>query len=264
MLSADERPVMVCRIENPPHMAQGVDEWMPKHFDDSLDADAVTSVASFRVLHNFDPVNGLPWLFNGHGNRFIVYVADSVEGLAEWVDGPFLRQAIEDGADREGAYPALDGEPRFAGNFYLCSRVIKPLGVDFVGPTCLFIERFDVGSGDDKEFTTWLEGAHADAVANVPGVLRVRTYRQNLDVPKRFPFDRYSGKGNRMLMAELPVDCDLVDFVKRADVRSLLVDSVRWDLKLPYVRREVANFQVLRNKEDARATFAQRRPETAK
>ena len=51
---------------------------------------------------------------------------------------------------------------------------------------------------------------------------------------------------------------DLVDFVKRADVRSLLVDSVRWDLKLPYVRREVANFQVLRNKEDARATFTER------
>jgi len=27
---------------------------------------------------------------------------------------------------------------------------------------------------------------------------------------------------------------------------------------LPYVRREVANFQVLRNKEDARATFTER------
>ena len=61
-----------------------------------------------------------------------------------------------------------------------------------------------------------------------------------------------------MLSETIPTNCDLVDFVKRADVRSLLVDSVRWDLKLPYVRREVTNFQVLRNKEDARATFTER------
>ena len=264
MLNADERPIMVCRIENPPHMAQSVDDWMPKHFDDSLDADAVTGVAAFSVLHNFDPVSGLPWIFNGHGNRFIVYVADSVEGLCEWVDGPFLRQAIEDGAEREGAYPALDGEVRFAGNFYLSSRVIRPLGVDFIGPTSLFIERFDVGAERDEEFTAWLEGPHADAVAAVSDVLRVRTYRQNLDVPKRFPFDRYSGKGNRMLMAELPVNCDLVEFVKRREVVALLADSIRWDLELPYVRREVANFQVLRNKEDALATYSQRRSEIAK
>ena len=263
MLSPDERPLIVCRIENPPHMASGVDEWMPKHFDDSLDADAVVSVASFRVLHNFDPVSGLPWLFNGHGNRFIVYVADSMDGLVEWVDGPFLRQAIDDGVDRETAFPALDGEP-FNANIYSASRVIHPQGVDFSGPTSLFIERFDVGPEHEKEFTSWLEGPHADAVGSVGGVLRVRTYRQNLDVPKRFPYDRYSGKGNRMLMAELPADCDLVEFVKRPEVKSLLTDSLRWDLVLPYVRREVANFHVLRNKEDARSTYAQRRSETAK
>ena len=260
VLSPDERPLLLCRIELPEHMAEDVDGWMPKHFDDSLDDDSVTCAASFRVLHNFDPVNGLPWLFNGHGNRFIVYFADSVEGLSEWVDGPFLRQAIEDGVDRESSFPALDCEP-FNGNFYLCSRVIRPLGVDFVGPCALFVERFDVGPEDDKEFTAWLEGSHAQAVADVPGVLRVRTYRQNLDVPKRFPFNRYSGKGNRMLMAELPVDCDLVEFVKRAEVRSLLADSIRWDLVLPYVRREVANFHVLRNKDDARSTYAQRKAE---
>jgi hypothetical protein len=165
--------------------------------------------------------------------------------------------------DRETSFPALDGEP-FNGNFYLSSRVIRPLGVDFIGPTSLFIERFDVGAERDEEFTAWLEGPHADAVAAVSDVLRVRTYRQNLDVPKRFPFDRYSGKGNRMLMAELPVNCDLVEFVKRREVVALLADSIRWDLELPYVRREVANFQVLRNKEDALGTYSQRRSETAK
>ncbi len=261
MLSPDERPIMLCRVEFPSHMAEDVDGWMPKHFDDSLDDDSVTCAASFRVLHNFDPVNGLPWLFNGHGNRFIVYVVKGSDELKLWIGSSSAERAIKDGAEREGAYPALDGEP-FNGCIYLCSRVIRPLGVDFVGPCALFVERFDVGSGDDKEFTAWLEGAHAQSVADVPGVLRVRTYRQNLDVPKRFPFNRYSGKGNRMLMAELPVDCDLVDFVKRVEVRSLLGDSIRWDLVLPYVRREVANFHVLRNKDDARSTFAQRNAES--
>jgi hypothetical protein len=67
-----------------------------------------------------------------------------------------------------------------------------------------------------------------------------------------------------MLMAELPVNCDLVEFVKRREVVALLADSIRWDLELPYVRREVANFQVLRNKEDALGTYSQRRSETAK
>jgi hypothetical protein len=257
MLSPDERPLMLCRLELPQHMTVDVDGWMPKHFDDSLDADAVTSAAAFSVLHNFDPVSGLPWIFNGHGNRFIVYVVQNPEMLLSWIDSPSSLDAIKDGQDREGAYPFLDNEP-FNGAIYLSSRVIRPLGVDFIGPTSLFIERFDVGAERDEEFTAWLEGPHADAVAAVSDVLRVRTYRQNLDVPKRFPFDRYSGKGNRMLMAELPVNCDLVEFVKRREVVALLADSIRWDLELPYVRREVANFQVLRNKEDALGTFIER------
>jgi hypothetical protein len=54
------------------------------------------------------------------------------------------------------------------------------------------------------------------------------------------------------------VNCDLVEFVKRREVVALLADSIRWDLELPYVRREVANFQVLRNKEDALGTFIER------
>ena len=55
-----------------------------------------------------------------------------------------------------------------------------------------------------------------------------------------------------MFMAE-----PLVDFVKRAEVKLTLVDSVRWDLVLLSVRREVANFEVLWNK-NPRSTFAER------
>jgi hypothetical protein len=253
----DERPLLVCRIECPPHMAESVDDWMPKHFDDSLDHPAVTSVASYRVARDFDPATGLPWLLNGHGNRFIVYVADSVDHLVEWIDSPIIRDAIEDGVDRESAFPQLDGEP-FTGNIYAVSSVRKPLGADFPGPSMVFAERFQVGADDEPELTAWLEGEHLDAVAALAGVLRVRTFRQHLDVPARFPYTRYTSKGNHMLLAEFPLG-DPLALARSEPFREVLADSARWDLRLPYVRREVAVNHVLRDKSDAAATLEARR-----
>ena len=41
-------------------------------------------------------------------------------------------------------------------------------------------------------------------------VRRVRTWRQKRDdVPKRFPYDRYVSKGNRMIVADFAEDTDL-------------------------------------------------------
>ncbi len=262
MLSPDERPILVCRIENPPHMAEGVDEWMPKHFDDSLDHEAVTSVVSYRVTQDFDADNGLPWILNGHGNRFIVYVADSIEGLADWMDSPQLREAIDDGVDRESAFPELDAEP-FIGNVYEVTQVHKPLDVDFPGPTAILVERFEVGPEHEEEFTAWLEGPHAQGWAALGDAMRVRTFRQYLDLPKEFPFNRYQSKGNRMIMVELPLDADPRALVRRPEVNALLADSLRWDLELPYVRREFAVNHVIRDKKDAQETFEARRAEAA-
>lgn len=260
-MNVDERPIIACRIEVPPSMAEGVDAWMPKHFDDSLDHEAVTSVAAYRVLQDFDPTNGLPWLLNGHGNRFIVYVAEDMDSLRAWVDSPFLREAIDDGVDRETSYPELDGES-FTGNTYECSGVRMPLGVDFAGPNPILIERFQVAADTDEEFTKWLEGSYADAWAALASTLRVRTYRQAEDLPKDFPFDRYQSKGNRMLLVELAPETDLRAFVGQADVRRLLMESLRWDLELSYVRREVAECYVIRDKNDAASTLAERRAES--
>lgn len=258
MSDPDRRPLCVCRIENPPHMADGVDEWMPQHFDDSLDHDAVTAVASYRVLQDFSPEGGLPWLFNGHGNRFIVYVADDVPGLLAWMDSPILRDAIDDGVDRESAFPALDGEP-FTGNIYEVSEVRGAAGADFAGRCAIFVERFEVGDADAAEFDAWLDGPHLDAVASFPGVLRTRTFRGNRSAPDEFPFNRYRSKGNRMIWAELPADTDLRQLVRDPAVRAAVEDSLRWDLRLPYVRRELAVNHVLRDKDDARSTYDTRR-----
>ena len=260
MTTIDERPVLVCRIECPPHMAEGVDEWMPKHFDDSLDHEAVTSVAAWRVVRDFDPGSGLPWVLNGHGNRFIVYVAHSLPPLLDWVDSPIIRDAIEDGHDRESAFPELDGEA-FTGNIYEVTKVAHPLGADFAGPSLIFNERFEVGEDDQPEFVRWLEGEHLEALAGLPGVQRVRTFRQYRDAPKRFPYDRYTSKGNYMILAELSIDVDPLELARGSEFSAALRDSVQWDVRLPYVRRELAVNHVLRDKADAASTLDARRAE---
>ncbi len=257
-MSADERPLLVCRIHCPEPMQQDVDAWMPKHFDDSLDHPAVTSAASYRVVQDFDADNGLPWILNGHGNRFIVYVADSRGGLLNWLDSPQVREAIDDGADREGAYPQLDGEP-FIGNVYEVSQVRKPLGVEIPESATVLVERFESSTDTDAELTDWLEGPYLEGWAGLGDTIRVRTFRQYRDLPNRFPYERYCSKGNRMVMIELPSDVQPSEFVRREEVRRLLADSLRWDLELPYVRREIAVNQVIRDKNDAKATYADRR-----
>jgi hypothetical protein len=258
---ADERPILVCRLECPPQMQEGVDEWMPKHFDDSLDHDAVTSAVSYRIQQDFSPADGLPWLFNGHGNRFIVYVADGIDGLLDWIDSPILREAIDDGVDRETAYPFLDGD-QFTGNIYEVSSALSPIGEDFPGETRFIAERFEVGDDDIEAFDEWLEREYAPAWAQIDSVIRVRTYRQRRDLPERFPFLRYMSKGNRMVFIELPMETDLPQFVKQDEVRQLLETSLPWDLRLPYVRRELGECIALRDKEDAAATYDERRKTT--
>lgn len=123
----------------------------------------------------------------------------------------------------------------------------------------IFAERFEVGAADDAEFNEWLEGPHLEAVAALPDVLRVRAFRQHRDVPERFPYDRYMSKGNRMILAEFPMKTSPLDLARRDVFRDVLRESAAWDLRLPYVRRELAVNHVLRDKADAAATLEARR-----
>ena len=104
----DEYPVVLCRVHVPERMRADVDGWMPKHFDDALRHPAVRAAANYAVRQDW---SRLPSVFNGDCTRFIPYAYASVEGLTGAIDGPASREAIKDGAEREGQYPLLDGEP---------------------------------------------------------------------------------------------------------------------------------------------------------
>lgn len=254
----DLRPLLVCRLECPGHMAADVDAWMPKHFDDALDEPPVTVAAGYRMRQDFAPEQGLPWIFNGHGNRFVAYATDSPQGLLDWLGGEMARQSIDDGADRESAYPLLDGEP-FTGNIYVGREVVHPIDAELVGEGPILIERFEVGLTLEGEFVRWLEGEYLQQWAELPEVTRARTFRQHDDVPDAFPYTRYISKGNYMLWVDLGPDVDALALVKDPRVRSLLTESLNWDLRLPYVRREIADNFVVRTKDDARMTYDHRR-----
>jgi hypothetical protein len=81
----------------------------------------------------------------------------------------------------------------------------------------------------------------------------VRTWKQKQDVPERFPYTRYIGKGNRMVWAEFSEGSDLTKIISSSMVRDTVLDSVRWDVRLPYVRRDAALNLVIRYPEDAGA-----------
>ncbi len=252
MLAPDERPLLVCRLECPPRMQADVDAWMPKHFDDSLMDPIVTSAHSFRVLRDFRPVSagGLPAAFNGHGNRFIVYVYANVEGIIPFIDGPDVRGAIRDGEEREGQYPPLD-EERFNGVVYTVRRVIRPCGADLAGAGPILVQRFEVDDAEAPAFDAWLDGVALTEGAALPGVVRARTFSAYREMPRRFPHDRYLGKGNRMILLDLAEGTDAAALLRSDAGRAWLAAAAPWDLRLPYVRREAGELLTSRTRAEA-------------
>jgi len=251
MTDADLAPILVCRLECPPEMQADVDGWMPKHFDDSLLDPHVLAAASYATLRDFRAPEdgGLPAVLNGHGNRFIVYVADSIEGYEDSIDSEAVREAIRDGADRESRYPPIDDEP-FNGVVY-APRGIRGGSSDLVGRGPVLVQRFEVAERLAPDFDDWFDGRHLDAAFALPGVVRARTWAAHRSYPQRFPYDRYRGKGNRMLLVELAEGSDLRGAIADERTVSWFEDSIAWDLRLPYARREAGECLVIRTSADA-------------
>ena len=242
----DHFPIVLCRVDIPPNMQADVDAWMPKHFDDALAHPAVMAAANFAVRRDWDR---LPSVFNNDATRFIPYAYESVDGLVAAIDGPEARGAIEDGAEREAQYPLLDDEP-FNGTTLEVVEVRGACGAAFAGRGPILAERFQVDEAHAEEFDRWLNGPYLDRAASWPGLVRVRTFSAAAGLPQRWPHARYQGKGNRMIWAEFEEAADLDGILGSRSLGESLSDSVQWDVRLPYVRRDAADCLLVRTKAD--------------
>jgi hypothetical protein len=219
---------------------------MPKHFDDSLRNPAVTSAASYAVLRDWD---ALPAVYASECTRFIPYVADGMQGLVEWVDGPELREAIDDGVEREGQYPTLEGEP-FNGSILEVVDVHGACGDDFAGHGPIVVERFHVSDPLEEEFDAWMAEEGRRRAAAWPGAVRVRTFRAAPGVPQQWPYSRYQGKGNRMIWVDFGEGVDARKVATDTHVLESLSGSTRWDTRVTYAVRDVGECLLVRTKAD--------------
>ncbi|HXW34621.1 MAG TPA: hypothetical protein VEJ87_08570 [Acidimicrobiales bacterium] len=241
-MKPDQRPILMCRLECPAEQLEMLDDWIPKHLDDSLAHRAVTSAGNYEIIRDFA---SLPSVLNHHGNRMVNYATEDIEGCLEWLDSEELRGAIEDGVDRESQYPQLDGEP-FIGNIYVPGDVVGGSPEDFIRDGTWYVERFEVPEAEISRFEAWSTKQLHELVA-LEGAVRARSWAQYRDAPRRFPFDRYRSKGNRMISLELQAHADPMELSRDERFASALQASVaEWDAHLPYVRRDLTRNIVVR------------------
>jgi hypothetical protein len=245
--TVDERPLLVCRVDVPPHLQQELDDWSPEHFDDFGRHPTVQAVSSYKVIRDFDPVNGLPAAFNsGQATRFIPYVCQDVPSMHEWIGSDIVTGGLDEPTlAREAKYPPIAEEP-FNGTMMTVKAVRGALGKDHADQGGIVAERWEVGDDRAQEFDAWAE-AHFERYAALDGWVRLRLLHGDRTAPHRFPWDRYLGKGNRMIFAELREGVDPKGFVRDSAYREMLLDSLRWDALLPYTTREVAECFILRD-----------------
>lgn len=244
----DERPILLCRVDCPPELQEELDGWTPEHFDDFGRHYAVLGASSYKVIRDFDPETGLPAPFNAtEATRWIPYVATEIPDMHAWIGSEVVTGGLDEPTlERESKYPALEQEP-FNGTMMTVSRVEGALGREQAGAGGCVAERFEVGPEYEAEFDEWLEGEHFDRYLALDGWQRVRAFRGDRTADYKFPWNRYLGKGNRMIWCELEEGVDPKEFVRQPGYRELLRDSLKWDAVLPYVTREACEGFIVRD-----------------
>ncbi len=176
-------------------------------------------------------LDGVAQAYKGAGTSLAIYTARTVDGLFEWMNSAVLAAAVADGSQWFGKFNDVDGYV-FTGNIY---EVVGVEGSPEVpADAALFIERFEVDEESCEAFDTWAR-AHTTALASCTGVFRSRFFHQS---PRKSPVAYYQSVGNRMVASELD-SSSLHDTLMSKDGLAILEDSMCWDRRLEYVRREV-------------------------
>lgn len=212
---------------------EAFDRWqLEKHLPDLIKGPGILWAAYYRTL-----LERLPEAYHGSGSCMACYTAQTLDDLFAWLRSSVVPAAIEDGSRWFGRFNELDGST-YTGNVYDEVASVGHGEETRPGSGLVFVERFEVPLTEVEGFDRWLIDSHMRRTAEQPGVARVLVFNA---VRENIPIDYYLSPGNRMLQVELAATSDSGALVADG-FRDVLKDSLAWDLRLPYVKRDVYRF----------------------
>ena len=190
------------------------------------------------VVYYLNVLDGLPEAYKGSGYCMAYYTGKDLDGMFAWLRSPEVAAGVEDGSQWFGRFNSVDYET-FTGNVCPVTAVINNLGQTPLESAPVLVERWEVSEVGAEEFDQWLAEIHLPALGGHEGVLRARTFTA---VREGIPLPYYCSPGNRMLVAELADSENFRETLLSPDMMTRLEDSMRWDRRLPYVKRDVYDY----------------------
>ncbi len=208
------------------------DAWQHRrHFPELVAVPGVGRAEYYRTIET-----DLPQVLQGSGNRIAVYWSDTIEDLLTFLTHPGLAMAVADGSRFFPSFNELDGDI-YTGNIYRLDD-----GLD--GTACAatdgadrvwLVERYEVLPAELEEFERWLETAHVDRLLAARRIVSLRVGRA---VREDLPIPYYNSRGSHVVLTDL--DGDPATVGRDEELLDALADAQRWDRRLGYVRREIA------------------------
>jgi hypothetical protein len=228
--TADWHPFVTARAWPNAQINDAFEEWEPKHVADLVRGPGVVTGAYYHAV-----TSGIPEALLGSGTIMAWYSGRDLPGLFAFLQSQEFVDAVAEGEQWFGNFHPTDFED-ITGNIYVVDSV---LGADEApAPSKLpftFWQRFEVPEEQVAEFDAWLP-EHASVLAAAGGIDRTRTFSS---VREGCPLPYYYSRGNRMVAA----DAASLDALLSPSVREALADSLRWDLSLEYVKRDVYSYR---------------------
>ena len=233
-LESDWHSMLIARAWPKVEIQEAFDRWeVDKHIAELARGPGVVFVNYFLNV-----LDGLPEAYKGSGYCVAYYTAKDLDGMYAWLNSPDLAEAVEDGSQWFGRFNDVDYET-FTGNVCLVRAVANNRGETPPEDAPILVERWEVGDEHAEEFDRWLDETHLPSFEGHPGILRARTFTA---VREGIPISYYYSPGNRMLIAELADRDGFRDVLLADDLMTRLEDSMRWDRRLSYVKRDVYGY----------------------
>jgi hypothetical protein len=204
-----------------------------EHLPQLMEAPGARQALLYQTL-----VDDLPAVYQGSGSRLVEYRCASLEDLFLWLSSDQLAAAVDDGGARWfGRMNELDGA-LYTGNLYEVRRAVASPKDPIPDKSAILAERFETATHHDA-FDRWVIDEHLPALAAGPAVIGLRYC---VAIRGRSPIEYYESPGDRAILVALDPDVPPVEAVTAPALLAATQDSLRWDVKLQYVRREVYGF----------------------